>query len=259
MRTAFSVFLLVVLVVSLTNARIVTGGGYIGVDSTETSDPWCPAYNWIDASSGTDYFSAYADDGNATQPSPFAVKFFDVNYSTGISFHACTNGWVSFTSNSTIYNNTTLPNSGEPYTSICLYWDDLVYRVSETPHSHIYNYVDGSAPNRIWCIAFMDVYGMLLYTDPGSFQVQIFEEPSGSPYNNTIEFHYLDTNFEGTSQDSGISATVGMQDSSGTEGILYSFTEGIVSNNLAIRFVDEDRPYTNIQPVSLGNLKAIFH
>jgi hypothetical protein len=50
-----------------------------------------------------------------------------------------------------------------------------------------------------------------------------------------------------------------MQDSSGTEGILYSFTEGIVSNNLAIRFVDEDRPYTNIQPVSLGNLKAIFH
>lgn len=259
MRTAFSIFLLVILTAGLANARIVTGGGYIGVDSTEAGNPWCPTYNWIDASSGTDYFSAYADDGNATQPSPFAVKFFNVDYSAGISFHACTNGWVSFSSNSTIYSNTALPNSGEPYTSICLYWDDLVYRDSVSPHSHIYNYVTGSSPNQIWVISYVDIYGLAMSTDPGSFQVQIFEEPSGSPYNNTIEFHYLDTNFEGTGMDSGISATVGMQDEDGLSGIQYSYNEGILTGSLAIRFVDEDQPYTNIQPASLGNIKAMFH
>jgi len=258
MRTISILSLALLLVAGTAMARIVTGGGYVGIDSTETSDPWCPDYNWIDASSGDDFFSSYADDGNATQPTPFDVMFFDEDYYEDDYMHACTNGWFSFTSSSTIYSNTSIPNGGEPYTSICVYWDDLVYR-DITPHSHIYSYVEGTSPDRIWVLSYVDIYAIATTTDPGSFQVQIFEEPSESPYNNTIEFHYYDVSLGGTGHDHGESATVGMQNENSSDGIEYSYNEDILDETMAIRFYDEDRPTLSVQPASLGNIKATIH
>ena len=245
---------IVSLIVAPASARIVVGTDYTAVDSTEAADPEVPTYNWIDPTSGTDLFSDYQDDGNGTLPIPFDVSFYGSDYATGSNIHACTNGWFSFDSTSTIYSNVVLPNAGEPTTSMCIYWDDLVHRVTETPRSHIYSYVEGSSPNRIWVLAFVDIYAFATYTDPGSFQMQIYE--NDGTFNNTIEYHYADVSLGATGHDSGESATVGMQNEASTTGITYSSDESVLVDSLAIRFYDHTA--SSIKSASLGEIKAAF-
>ena len=58
-----------------------------------------------------------------------------------------------------------------------------------------------------------------------------------SEYGNTIQFNYQNVFFANTKYDRGFSATVGLQDPTGTRGYLYSFNEAALSNYSSLLFV----------------------
>ncbi len=90
---------------------------------TTSDDAGGPAYEWVDISSTATTISMSGDDQN-TGPHPigFTFPYYGENYTT---FRISTNGIISFTSASTVYNNTALPSATAPEAMLAPFWDDL--------------------------------------------------------------------------------------------------------------------------------------
>ena len=87
-----------------------------------------PVYSWQDITSTGTLISMSGDDNN-TGPHPigFSFPFYGIDYST---FRISTNGFISFTSTSSAYNNIGLPspnNAGAPEAMLAPFWDDLIF------------------------------------------------------------------------------------------------------------------------------------
>lgn len=109
------------------NFLILSGGGpdnfgYRWVDSNE---PGGPVFNWIDISNIGIPIAVNYDDQNI---GPFSLGFVFPYYRYDYeSIRFCSNGWLSFTSTSTAYNNTNLPNLAAPSNILAVFWDDLIF------------------------------------------------------------------------------------------------------------------------------------
>ncbi len=190
-----------------------TGGpdafGYRWIDSDE---PGGPTYNWIEISGTGTNAGITGDDQNA---GPFPIGFsFPFYGDTFTTFRICSNGWISFTSTSTQYSNTSLPNTGAPYDLIAPFWDDLyppdggdVYYDNTRPGTLIVEF------DQIW-----HINGSGTYT----FEVILLED-------GTIIFQYNSMN--GTLN----SATIGIQNSDGTIGLEVAYNTAYVYNGLAVK------------------------
>ncbi|MFO7655139.1 MAG: S8 family serine peptidase [Candidatus Krumholzibacteriia bacterium] len=188
--------------------------GYRWLDSDEAGGP---SFNWIDISAtGTPIFTSYSDDGNR---GPYPIGFEFPFYGTPFSeFRVCSNGWISFTSTRTSYNNQPLPNTGYtvPENLLAVFWDDL--KVDPANGSQVYyEYLDGKL-----VIQFHNV-PRLTSGGPYTFQAVLF--PTG-----TILFQYL--SMQGTRLDE---ATVGIQNAERDDGLNIVFNADYVHDNLAIR------------------------
>ena len=95
-----------------------------------------PIYSWHDITS-TGQISMFGDDIN-TGPHQigFSFPFYGIDYTT---FRISTNGWISFTSTSSDFNNQELPATGSPEAILAPYWDDLNFTSDKA-----YYYSDGS-------------------------------------------------------------------------------------------------------------------
>jgi hypothetical protein len=152
---------------------------------------------------------------------PFPVPFFGQSYGTA---WVSGNGFVSFTDpGGSQPVNTALPATGTPNAALYPFWDDLWVRAD----SSVRTAVTGTAPDRRFVVEWRNS-GMYGSTSARiSFEVVIAE--SGE-----IVFNYQDLNTSG--RERGDSATVGIENPTGTVALPYSVDQSALANGTSIVF-----------------------
>ncbi len=180
-------------------------------------------YAWVDPSAHPSF--ALSDDGVTNgQTIPFAFSFYGNPYS---ELYVGANGLLGFGSAGLDeYQNTDIPSSTLPNAAIYPYWDDLNPSVGGAVHVGTV----GVAPNRRMVISWLGVKPY--YSSyPLDFQVLLCETT------NDIIFQYQEVQQEDTIYGSGLSATIGIENSLGSIARKYSFDGSApLSNGQAILF-----------------------
>ncbi len=181
--------------------------GYSWVDSDEVGGP---VYGWIDISGSGSSIPSPSDDGNY---GPFDLGFsFSFYGQIFDSVYICTNGFLSFTSTSTAYNNAGIPNGGEPNNLLAPFWDDMS---PNTAGSIYYEAVGGQ-----FIVQFQDVEHYL-GGNPETFQVILDSDGS-------ITYQYATVA-------SGTGCTVGIENGAGDDGLEIVANAAYLHDGLAIR------------------------
>ena len=139
------------------------------------------------------------------QTIPFDFTFYG---QTVTNYIASDNGYITFNS-ATISNemNTSLPSTNAPMNAIFAFWDDLNLANGTSVPDKVVNFTYGTAPNRVHVIQWHSVTPLsgtgYLYA-----AIRIYENPCG------IDFDVVNPYGNAT----GMSATIGCQNSTGTDG-----------------------------------------
>ena len=167
------------------------------------------AYAWVDATAGGTNTGIRDDDGSVTIPIPFGFRFFGTSYT---SVKASTNGYLVFgPSAATDWSNVRLPAAPAPNGIVAPFWDDL--RLSS--RGAIWYRTVGTAPNRRFVVEWA---GVPRYYDVGDATFEaILEESTGD-----VVFQYQDVDFGDEFTNFGLSATVGVEDTTGAVGRTFS-------------------------------------
>jgi hypothetical protein len=185
------------------------------------------------------------DSTSATTALPIPFSFFGTAMT---HFGVSTNGKVQFftASSATVSNewgNVSIPTAATPNGIAAAFWDDLHVPLAGGAPAIRFE-TTGAAPNRVVTIEWFDISlatGAGSPTFPGvgtrselmNFQVKLFETT------NVVEFHYCSLN-PGTglaTAVSGSGATIGLENTAGTEGVQHSFnTANSVNTTDALRF-----------------------
>jgi hypothetical protein len=165
------------------------------------------------------------DDATTQVNLPFSFPFYGVRYSRAF---VSTNGFISFTSNSSQFFNSTLPSDFAPPAMIAAYWDDLIVDAQANVRTRL----AGSAPNRRFVIEWNNV--QFFFSDNEfvrfNFEMVLFE-------NGRILLQYRGiVPFTELHRLRGLSATVGIQNQNRTDGIQRSFNQPYLDDALAIEF-----------------------
>ncbi|MCX6733891.1 MAG: hypothetical protein NTX63_03690 [Candidatus Peregrinibacteria bacterium] len=226
----------------------LTGGpdtyGYIYADSNQGFF----SYSWNDISATGTSVGTLGDDSIY---GPFNIGFTFSFYGTDYTqFYVCNNGYIVF-NNTCAYNNVSITNSGTPNNFIAPFWDDLYTGGSIKYQS------TGSSPNGQLVISFLGINHINAQAGAATFQI-ILSEAS-----NMIMFQYQDVDFGNATYDSGASATVGIENSSGTDGLQFSFNTASLSANYAVGFLAQSsytqsayRFFSNTDSTSVGSALA---
>src|SRR5262245_41930848 len=184
--------------------------GYRWVDSNESGGP---TFAWEDITSTGSLLTLTGDDAtSAAVPIGFDFPFYGGSFN---SLRVCTNGWLSFTSSSTAYENQQLPNSGAPENLLSVLWDDMDFGSV----SRVYTYGDASHFVVSWV-------GVPHYQSGGPYTFQAILYPSGE-----IRYQYLSV------ADPLNSATIGIQNAARNMGLTTAFNTNYLEDNLAVRIV----------------------
>ena len=200
-----------------TGSRALAAGGpdaygYIFADSDE---PGGPAVAFQDISgTGTPLAFSSADDGSATATLPFAFPFYGASYtSLGVS----TNGLITLGGTSTAYDNAAIPTAAAPNAFIAPYWDDLHQR-SGTAYT-------GTLGDGRFVVQWTN-WGRYSPSSGESLTFQVILSPGGE-----IEIQY------GTVTTTvGNSATVGIENADGTDGLPVAVNAAYIASDKAVRF-----------------------
>jgi len=202
----------------------------------ETSD-LNQSYNWTDISNNYETITFTHNDNSSNDiiNFDFNFPFYNNNYSSLI---VNPNGWIGFGDDSAEWYNTGLPNIDAPLNAIMPFWDDLnpnnsgnsanmegdvKYQIND---DHLIIWYDNV---RHW-VGSGDIDG---YYD---FQVIIFSDGD-------IKFNYR--SMTGTTN----SATIGVQDETGTNALVIGVNNNLIHNELSINI--HPRPiWLNITPLS---------
>jgi hypothetical protein len=203
--------------------------GYRWIDSDE---PGGPAFHWIDISdTGTPIpFSAFSDEENLGLPIgfPFPYPFYGNGF---FGLRVCTNGWLSFTSTATLFDNQPLPNSDPavPENLLAVLWDDLVY---SSQFSSAYYQNDGTK----LVVQFNNFarYGDLR---PPFFTFEAILYPDGQ-----FVFQYLSLGPVVNS------ATVGIQNDLRNDGLTVVFDAAYLHDHLAVQFLRPEPGWIQLEP-----------
>jgi hypothetical protein len=187
--------------------------GYRWIDSDE---PNGPQYVWNDIRTNPSAvqitsWSGNLDDGYTTVPLGMTFPFYGNNYTQA---YLSTNGFLSFTSlTSSYFTNGTIPNTALPNNVIAPFWDDLDGRTQGTVH-----YLQ--EPGK-FTIQFTN---WQKYSGTGSLTFQVVLYSGGK-----IMFYY--NNMNATLN----SATVGIENSTGTDGLQIAYNANYVHNTMAVK------------------------
>jgi subtilisin family serine protease/PKD repeat protein len=196
--------------------------GYYWKDS---NDLYGPHYQWLDITSTGTLLSDMNGDDILSDPItlPFSFNFYGNSFT---SLRVCSNGWISFSSVSVSYNNTTLPNTEAPLNLIAPFWDDFIL----TSAGKIYYQSD---TNR-FIITFEDIPLFQDTTRHYTFQAVLYR--CGK-----ILFQYKDM------PSSAVRATIGIQNDSGSQGLQIACNQDYVASNMAI-LIEKDFSWLNVAP-----------
>jgi hypothetical protein len=152
------------------------------------------------------------DDNSISISLPFPFTFYGQTYNSAF---LCTNGLLSFTSGSCPFTNSGIPNTGAPNAAIYPYWDDLFVDGLASVRSQLL----GSAPNRSFVIEWRNVTYFGDSSRRVDFEVILHE-------NGQIETQYRNIADDG--RERGNSATLGIENETGTVALQYSLNEAVI-------------------------------
>ncbi len=191
------------------------GPDLFGYKWKDSDEPGGPTFSFADIrTTGMPVTFTSPDDAYA---GPFNLGMSFPYYGNMVSqVWVSTNGWVTFSApSSSDYSNDPLPNSGAPGNLLALFWDDLHLRSGDVRYLY-----DGS--RFILQFTNIDKYS----PSGGSLTFQVILYPSGK-----ILYQYL------TMTSSALdSATIGIQNAGGTDGLTVVYDAAYVHDNLAVEF-----------------------
>ncbi len=215
--------------------------GYTWIDSDE---PGGPVYQWVEIND-VGFFAGGGDDFNH---GPFSMGFdFPFYGGTFNEVRVCTNGWLSFTSTSTAYDNQGIPDTDDPNHLLAPMWDDL----NPSTGGNIYYYADLNNNRFI-----VEYDGVPHYSGGGPETFQIILNANGSI---VYQYRILDT---------GNSCTVGIENATGTDGLQISFNANYLHSEMAILMASEPLPEPwlsvaprqgTVGPMGSGDLEVTFN
>lgn len=216
------------------------GPDLFGYKWRDSNEPNGPQYVWNDITANPNavavtFPNGTLDDGytNAV-PIGFNFTFYGIEYS---DIYLSTNGFLSFTAltNST-FSNAQIPVVNVPNNMIAIFWDDLDGRTQGTVH----RLLDGNK----FIIQFTN---WQKYNATGSLTFQVVIHQNGK-----IVIYY--NNMNATLN----SATVGIENAAGDDGLQVAYNAAYVANNLALEFAAEpDWLSNNVNSGTLFNGNSV--
>ena len=228
-----------------------TGGpdnfGYTWINSDNYLNG--PTYTWIDTAGATSiYAGSLGDETTVKLDIPFPFYFYG---SWPDSVTVSTNGWAGFSPSytSAYLSNDTIPSDYAygPNNMAAPLWDDWVTTDTTAwtvyPSGTMYHRTTGNAPNRQFTIIWWEIQHYS-YPVPASTEHVSFEMVLNETTNNIV-FQYHDVIVPDAEDctyncyDNGASATVGIENYDGTDGLLYGYNGNpqMVYDGMAIEFI----------------------
>lgn len=197
--------------------------GYTWKDS---DDPAGHPYNWFDISSLGTALTCSDESINESINLGFTFPFYGNNYST---INVISNGYLSFTSTSVLYNNAAIPSSSEPNNLVAPFWVDL----DPGSQGNIFHYYDTVLERFIVQYDNVPVYGQ---TAGNTFQVFFYRDGS-------IVYQYKELDPASMNN-----ASVGIESSTGSIGTRICYNETYLKNGLAVEITPPDDGWINLTP-----------
>lgn len=162
------------------------------------------------------------DDASTTVTLPFSFFYYGKTYQTA---HVATNGHINFLARNTSFSNASLPRTAVPNAAIYALWDDL----HVDAESRMWTKLSGTAPNREFLVEWRNVkfFGGAT-TSRVDFEVVLAE-------NGEISLRYRNLD-PAQGRETGNSATVGIENETGTVALQYSLNTSALSDAQSIRF-----------------------
>jgi subtilisin family serine protease len=161
------------------------------------------------------------DDASTAVTLPFPFTFYGQTHTTA---HVSTNGFLNFLAPNATFGNSAIPSTFAPNGAIYPFWDDLFVDGAASVRTELL----GAAPNRQFVIEWRNVHFFADSTRRLRFEVVLFE-------NGRILTQYTDIdNADG--RETGNSATLGIENQTGTVALQYSFNQSSIENNFAVMY-----------------------
>jgi len=224
-RFIFSIGLAILLISSPTSAQDI-----YSVDLVEPS--------YVEANT---VLPLTGDDNYCDLTLPFSFTFYNVVYTHA---YVSTNGYLSFLKGYFSSSNVPLPTTAIPNGAIYAFWDDFFV---DSAAASVRTELLGTAPNRRFVIEWRNVsfYGAD-FKKRVDFEIVLHE-------NGVILLQYRNTANDG--REMGNSATVGVEDETGTSSVQFSYNQAAIAvGDSAIRFAHLTRSVpVDIKPRACPN------
>ncbi|MER5896742.1 S8 family serine peptidase [Streptomyces sp. NPDC001876] len=185
-------------------------------DRTDTFGYSCSTESAADFPSGTEKLSySSTTSGAASISLPFSFALYGKGYTTAT---ATLEGVLAFGTSSTSSTNATLPTTGTPNGALYPLWDNMTVDAS----GGVYWAVTGTAPNRRTVVEWRDAL-VVTGSTRATFSVVIGEDGS-------VSYHYK------TVPGKGATATVGLENATGTDALLYSYNAPAITDGTKLSF-----------------------
>ena len=162
------------------------------------------------------------DDAATTVTLPFEAFFYGKTYTQA---HVSTNGHINFLAPNTSLSNVAIPAVGLPNAAIYGLWDDLIV----DSQSQMRTKLSGTAPNREFTVEWRNA---TFFLAPATQRVD-FEVVLSEGGDISLRYRNLDP---ADGRESGNSATVGIENSTGTDAFQYSFNTAVLNDAQSIKF-----------------------
>ena len=206
--------------------------GYTFVDSDETGGP---VYNFEDISGMGTALGLGDDEGSGAIDLPFSFPFYGESYDEA---YVNSNGWISFvdpgaaSSGVASRTNTMLPDPAVPNALIAVLWDDLIPAGDGVSDVFVQDMADGR-----FIVQWNEVPR---FFQPAPLTFQAILTSSGQIL---LQYETIDL--------TGVTATAGIENADGTDGLEASFNEeDYLQDGLAIRFGNTPPFVTDVDPDS---------
>ncbi|MGV9378494.1 S8 family serine peptidase [Nonomuraea sp. NPDC003707] len=176
-----------------------------------------PTLTW---ESGTTPLALTGDDAGVAVTLPFSFPLYGKPYTKA---WISTNGFINFQRLSTLSINSAIPSGGLPNSAIYAFWDDLVVDSS----AQVLTATLGAAPNRRYLVEWRNVTLVSQPTARLTFSAELHE-------NGQILIQYK--SLSSGLMPRGSSATIGIENSTGTLGFEYSSNVPVLRSGMGIRF-----------------------
>ncbi|MFD0265177.1 S8 family serine peptidase [Streptomyces sp. NPDC127106] len=216
-------------------SRCVTGGSApaavagdttVAITLPERTDGYgyaCSTASGRPYQAGTRQLALTGDNTTERVDLPFPLPLYGKTYGQA---WIGTNGTVSFGGAHTGDINGDLPSTATPNAALYPFWDDLVVGPAGSG-SGVFTAVTGTAPHRQYVIEWRDVAHWSAQADKFSFSAAVGEDGS-------VTYAYKGTGGSGIK--GGSTATVGVENATGTDAFKYSFNTPVISDGLTVSF-----------------------